>query len=229
MARPHIRLDAGRWNVWRLADDEFITIGHHSLQLSQNYDLLRELSQREPAASKRLSLGHTLGVLERKFGHGSMLFDHFRGSFSFPLLLTFQRRVRVSYLLRCHDYRGIVYFPLYRVVKDEPSVEERSRCHATLDSEFSRAEADDFVSAFYGYLQACARLLESMPITPFYRAIQSDIILYGHDGSAFFQHRYASWGRFERARLEFETRLGARNPRSMADRVEQMIDRVTSV
>lgn len=221
MARPHIQLKDGQWHLWRLADDEFVTLGHHSLPMVQNFELLTQLG--------RLQLGQALTLLERSYGPSSPLYDHYRGSFSFPLLLTFEREQRISYLLRCHDYRGVLHFPLYRIEKGEPSVEERSRCHAPAATSCLLPETDEFVIDFYSDLMAQAGHLDSALVTPFYRAIQSDIILYGHDGSQFFEKTCDNWSKFEQARADCEARLGPRRPRSGSDRVESLIDRVTAM
>lgn len=221
MARPRIQLKDGQWNLWRLADDEFVTLGHHALPMLQNFDLLTQLGS--------LRLGQALTVLERSYGPSSPLYDHYRGSFSFPLLLTFEREQRISYLLRCHDYRGVLHFPLYRVEKGEPSIEERSRCHTPLATNCLPPETDEFITDFYNDLMAQAVRLDSDLVTPFFRAIQSDIILYGHDGSQFFEKTYENWTKFEQARADCEARLGPRRPRSGSDRVESLIDRVTAM
>ncbi|GEM_PF-2991932 len=224
MARPHLQLAQGRWWLWRLADDEFVSLGHHALPLRQNFDLLLRLQQRPLRASAPLTLAHSLAVLELRFGPSSPLFDAQTGSFSFPLLLTIQREQRISFLLRCHDHRGMLYFPLYRVTSGDPSVHERSRCHAPPD--FSVAELDEFVMVFHSYLLDEARLRESGLVPTFYRSIRSDLLLYGYDGTAFFERRYGCWNDYQQARQELEAALGPRRQRSDSNRVERFIDEV---
>lgn len=229
MARPHMHLAGGQWCLWRLADDEFVSLGHHALPLLQNYELLLRLGPRLFRDGTTLTLGHALTVLERRFGPSSPLFDNYRGSFSFPLLLTIERQQRLSYLLRCHDHRGMLHFPFYRVTPGDPSVEERSRCHAPVPEEFSQEEMDEFITEFYRFLFEQGYLLETGLVAPFYRAIESDIILYGYDGNKFFQQMHDSWNEYVRARQELEQKCGVRRPRSTSDRVERIIDRVTEL
>jgi hypothetical protein len=227
MARPHMQLATGQWYLWRLGDDEFVSLGHHALPLVQNYQLLLRLSQRTLPSGATLSLGHTLAVLERRFGPSSPLFDNYRGSFSFPLLLTFEREQRKSMLVRCHDHRGMLHFPQYLIIPSDPSVEERSHCHAPETQELSQVELDEVITSLHGYLIEQAALLETELVAPFYRAVQSDLLVYGYDSGAFFERSYPCWADYEQARQELEVRLGPRRARSSSDRVERMIDRVT--
>jgi hypothetical protein len=229
MARPHLHLVKGRTSLWRLADDEFVTLGHHALPLRQNFELLLRLSQRSLPGGVPLTLGHTLAVLELRFGPSSPLFDTHHGSFSFPLLVTSQRKQRVSLLLRCHDHRGVLYFPLYRVTAGDPSLHERAHCHVPRADDLSVADIDEFVMTFHSYLLEQATSRETGLAASFYRAIPSDLILYGYDGVTFFEHRYGRWHDYQRTRQELEFSLGPRRPRSNSDRIERLIDEVTEL
>lgn len=226
MTRPHVELSGGRWHLWRLADEEFAALGQHALPIEQNFALLAELHRERTFTRVHLSLGVALTVLELKFGPSSSLFDNYRSSFSFPLLLTIQRQRRISYLLRCHDHRGVLYFPMYRIVPGDPSLEERSMCHPPAAGEFSRHEMDEFVRCIHGYLGGHGSLLDAESVTPFYRAVWSDLILYGHHGSCFFERTCTHSKEFERLRQELDAEFGPRRRRSLSNRVETMIDRV---
>ena len=229
MARPHLHLVKGRTSLWRLADDEFVTLGHHALPLSQNFELLLRLSLRSLPGGAPLTIGHALAVLELRFGPSSPLFDPHHGSFSFPLLVTSQREQRVSLLLRCHDHRGVLYFPLYRITAGDPSPYERSHCHVPRAVDLSLADVDEIVMLLHSYLLEQAKLRETRLAASFYRAIPSDMILYGYDGVTFFEHRYGRWNDYQRTRQELELKLGPRRPRSNSDRVERLIDEVTEL
>lgn len=227
MARPQLQLAEGQWCIWRLSDDEFLTLAHHSLPLRQNFDLLLRLSQRLLPKGEPLTLAHALAVLELRFGPSSPLFDAHRGSLSFPLLITLQRERRVSLLLRCHDHRGMLYFPLYRVATGDPSPRERSYCHEPETQELAFAEIDDFTMKFHSYLleQAALRPIHLTPA--FYRSIPSDLIVYGYDGTQFFERRHRHWNEFLKAQQLLEASLGSCHARSSSDRVEQFIDEIT--
>lgn|SRR5512145_599516 len=226
MTRPHVELSGGRWHLWRLADEEFANLGQHALPIEQNFALLAELHQQRAFTRVHLSLGIALTVMELKFGPSSTLFDNYRGSFSFPLLLTIQRQRRISYLVRCHDHRGVLYFPMYRIVPGDPSLEERSRPHAPIAGEFSRHEMDEFVRCLHGYLHGYGSSLGADAVTPFYRAVWSDLILYGHHGASFFERTCTRLSEFERLCGELDAEFGPRRRRSLSNRVETMIDRV---
>jgi hypothetical protein len=229
MARPHLRLKDGQWNLWRLSDEEFTSLAQHALPIAQNYSLILRLTQRQSANGNRLTLGQAVVVLERRFGQGSSWYDSFRGSFCFPLLLTFERERRISYLLRLHDYRGTLYFPLYRVVKGDPSSVERARFHAPCSSEFSQAEMNDFTSCLYDYVLGVSDTLDDSLVAPFYRAVESDAILYGYDNGRFFEQSCDNFDEFCAGRAQYEQRLGPGRSRSSSDRVEKLIDRLVEL
>lgn len=226
MARPHIELNDGDWQLFRLSDDEFTTLSQHALPILQNFELLEQLERRN-GLDAGLSLGQAVTVLERKFGPSSPLFDGYRGSFSFPLLITRTRKRRISYLLRCHDHRGTIHFPMYRIVAGDPSAAERSRVHAPIEAEFSKREMDAFVCSLHGYLLGYAHLLAAELVASFYRAVRSDLILYGYSGSLFFEYHCCDVASFEKRREELDSRLGLRRVRSSSNRVERLIDYIT--
>jgi hypothetical protein len=112
-------------------------------------------------------------------------------------------------------------------VSGDPSVAERSRVHAPIEAEFSKDEMDEFVRSLHGYLLGYSSLLETELVAAFYRAIRSDLILYGYTGSAFFEYRCPGIAAFERRRDELDVQLGQHRGRSSSNRVERLIDCVT--
>ncbi len=229
MARPHIELGEGQWHLWRLADDEFMSLAQHALPIDQNFTLLRVLRLRALDANVDSILGRTLTVLERELGPSSSRFDSFSASFSFPVLITFERQPRVSYLLRCHDHRGDLYFPMYRIVPGDPTVAERSVSHPPVASEFSGADMDELVVELHDFILNSSRGPLSDLVAAFYRAIPSDLTLYGHDGHDFFEHSYETAAAFEHARHALDARLRLRRRRSSSNRVERFIEQVTEL
>jgi hypothetical protein len=219
-----LQLANGRWCLWRLADDEFVTLAHHSLPMRQNFDLLLRLNQRMLPDREPLTLAHILAVLESKFGPSSPLFDAHRGSLSFPLLVTLQRERRISLLLRCHDHRGMLHFPLYRVTTGDPG---REQYQDPDPRDLSPANIDEFTMFFHSYLLELAGLREVRLVAPFYRSIPSELLLYGYDGKQFFERRYRYWSEFQQARQALQSNLGSRHARSTPARVEQFIDELT--
>jgi hypothetical protein len=229
MARPHLHLGEGRWRVWRLGDDEFVCLGHHALPLSQNFELLLRLQQRPLGSGAPMTLAHVLTVLELRFGPSSPVFDAHHGSFSFPLLLTTERKRRISLLSRVHDHRGVLYFPMYRITTGDPSEAERANYHELSDAELTRSDVDQLVMLLHSYLLEQAALRETGLTACFLRSIPSDFTLYGYDGAAFFERRYSRWEEFALSREGLEKRLGIRRARSTSNRVERLIDEITRV
>jgi hypothetical protein len=208
MPRAHLRLKEGQWNLWRLTDEEFATHVHKSLRITQNYTVILRTGHRQLANGRRMSLGEAHIVLQRRFGETSLAYDGFRGSFCFPLLLTFEHAPRLTYLVRVHDHRGTIFFPLFRVIDREPTSAERARHHTSFAHEFSTSEIAAFTTCFFQYLLAGTETLSDSFVTPFYRAIESNRILYGCENGEFFEQSYADLPSFTEAREELEKRIG---------------------
>jgi hypothetical protein len=226
MARPTWVFNDGEFRLFRLSDQEFQSLSQHALPIVQNFDLLGQLPLRCSPKGDFLTLGHARVGLERRFGSSSTWYDSYRGSFAFPLLLTFEGKKRKNYLLRCHDYRSILYFPLYRIVSGDPSPAERARYHPPDHAEFPRAEMDDLVATVYGELLTFVDALNVNLVAPFFHAVQSDSLLYGYENGRFFEKTYHTYEEFRKERERLEEHVGPRRPRSSSNRVEEMIARV---
>jgi hypothetical protein len=187
-ARRHLRLFHGRWHLWRVSDQDYATLRRHALPIAEDHRLIVALNLQVPD-EERLQLGKTVVALEDVFGPSSPGFDPWKGSFLFPLLLTLGDGRDKGYLIHCHDHKGIVYCPLYRLVDAEPESSELRSYHEPIEQEFSREEMGLMVTHFYCFLLAYGQSLDERPVEPFCRAVDAENLLYGCDGRQFFERR----------------------------------------
>jgi hypothetical protein len=165
-----------------------------------------------------MGLGQARIVLERRFGVSSLAYDGYRGSWCFPLLLTFDHAPLLRYMVRVHDRRGTIYFPLFRVMERELSPSARTRHHSPFANEFSRSEITAFTTVFFEYLRAGAETLSDSFVAPFCRAVDSDLLLYGCENGLFFEQYYEDRAAFASAREELELRLGCHRAQALLAR-----------
>ncbi|MGC4000721.1 MAG: hypothetical protein QM767_26020 [Anaeromyxobacter sp.] len=75
---------------------------------------------------------------------------------------------------------------------------------------FPNREIDAFITAFFEYLLLVAETLGDDVVSPFYRAVESDMLLYGRDGEGrFFEDAYDTVEAFGVARADLESRFGS--------------------
>jgi hypothetical protein len=76
-------------------------------------------------------------------------------------------------------------------------------------AEFSREEINRFTAYFVGFLEGCFESLSTWWKDRFLLIVESNLILYGYDGEAFFTRRFDSAEEFERTRATLAERLPA--------------------
>ncbi|NOY94200.1 MAG: hypothetical protein GXP55_23720 [Deltaproteobacteria bacterium] len=143
------------------------------------------------------SLVDTLVGGERVFGRSSSSFDCWKGSFSFPLLLTATRKTRtIRYLLRLRDHRGTVGVSFRRFQWEVVKTSE-ARCYMEpVDDELSRAEIDRLGRALIEFIALSGEAFMRQK-KPFFHTVDSEFIVYGCSAEGPFEQRFESTEEFE--------------------------------
>jgi len=82
-----LELNNIKYELWRLDDTEYRLLQANSIYIKNNFTLYRELYLSEPDNKANLNLAQLFITLTRLFGNSSNLFDRYKGSFIFPILL----------------------------------------------------------------------------------------------------------------------------------------------
>ncbi len=207
MARRELELGNRKWRLFRLADDEFARLGRNAVHIGPDRALATEVSCLGPR--RQVSLGRAFVALERMFGPRSMMFDPWKGSFAFPLLLRLPPGRGRDYLVMVHDRSGGIEYPLARILSSVPIGREASRYHPPVDAEFPRAEIWEFTVCLHDCIVAYGQGLDRHPPKPFVHMVRDEPLLYGYDGNGFFERSFDALEDWEHARCQLEDTLQA--------------------
>ncbi len=88
-----------KYQLWRLDDSEYSKLRQNSLPIKDDYMFYIQLSLSERESKDKLNLAKSFIALTWLFGDSSDLYDDWKGSFSFPVLLVVQKKVGNFFLL----------------------------------------------------------------------------------------------------------------------------------
>ena len=184
--RPQRQFESSQFyfSLWRLTDDEYCDLRTHSFPIQYDALFLWHLRQSDVSEYPLLNLPKLLFLLEKEFGRSSKLYDEWKQGFSFPYLLAIQKAIGpLYYLLKIADYRGGIEFNLFRVIDNVKYINENpEHYHPPIADELTETEIQHMVSYIWGFYQGYAEsYFKSEPhITPFFRDIPSNHLIYGY-------------------------------------------------
>jgi hypothetical protein len=171
-----------------------------------------------------LLLPKTLVAAEALFGRSSRIFDDYKGSFKFPLLLSATRNgSRMRYVIRLGDYRGSVEISFLRV--GECARTGDRGYHPPVESELSGSDLDYLSEFLLGYLLGYAES-GAADAPSFYRVIRSDNVVYGKQRGDLFERTFEDQTEFESFVSTLEAELGEIQARRQRDFVTRLLDRI---
>lgn len=194
-----------RCQLARLSDPQFSALRRQCVPIE--VDGMFQLMLLHPRRPSRPApqLGELYTALRMLFGESGTLYDDYKGSFSFPLLLYVKRETgRFRYLLEVDDWKGGLEFHLWKVA-DRPEElgagVERHVYRQPIPEEFSREELHYYLAHFYGLLQGFIEAyVRTMRCEPFVKAVPAKLALYGHLNGEFFEDRFDSEEEYQQAR-----------------------------
>lgn len=172
----------------------------------------------------QLNLAEMYAVCRYLFGERGRGFDDWKGGFVFPLALDVPRATRSpAYLLRLKNYRGSVCCDLLKIVERDDKRLENPIYYPPDQAEFPWEEIEYFTDFLYGYLTGFFEWVKTCWDEPFLLVVQSNLILYGFDGTKFFTEQFESPSRFEKARRKLAERLPSPGFYPAAPGIERLI------
>lgn len=223
--RRSLELDKGTYHLWRLSEDEYRKLRQSSVPITFNSFVLLHLWMNEQDDPERLTLGKALLSLEALFGSSSDFFDTWKCSFTFPLLLQFtQPNGQFFYLIRIGDYRGMLDFCFYRFLASGPEGHNIDVYQDPVEHEFSCKDIDRFICCIYGFLSGMGSTLK--PPQPFLMQVESQCLIYGYDGSNFFEEDFDSEEAYQAAIAIYKQKYDSPE---MAQQTEDLRSLVASI
>ncbi len=230
LKRHHINIrqrGETQFHLWRLTEEEDSRLRDNSLPIKEDGMFLMQLMLSERHNPDRLTLPKAFLALEHLFGETSHLFDDWKGSFSFPLLLAVKTAGQFFYLLRVYDHRGSLQFPLYRILENGVDGYDIHAYREPLEIEFSREEINEFICYFYGYLVGVAEIINELPKKSFLKRIDSNHILYGCQDGTFFEEQIDSEEDYKAAIQTFEETYGTSVQEEQVENLRSLLQRIT--
>ncbi|MGB8701161.1 MAG: hypothetical protein WCD18_17245 [Thermosynechococcaceae cyanobacterium] len=223
--RRFLEIEEGLYCLWRLGDDEYRRLREKSCPININSLLILNICLDERNDPDRLSLAKALITLEDLFDKSSELFDSWKCSFVFPLLLRISKQTgKFLYLLRIGDYRGILDIGLYRLSNSATEIRNEV-FHDPIDDEFSNEEINRFICYFYGFLRGMSRHLK--PQHPFLNRVQSQLMFYGYDGYNFFEEEFDSEAEYNTAIVRIEQKYVALQKNQQNESLRSLVEEIT--
>lgn len=229
--RRHIDFKLGelQFDLWRIAEDEFSLFRSSSLPIKEDTQFFLHLALRETFSKEHLELPKVFLALEKLFGKTSNLYDEWKGSFSFPLLLVLQRNQgKFFYLVRFFDHRGSFKFTLYRLLENGVDDYDINIFRSPFELEFSREEINKFFVFICGYLEGYSESVFKRN-TPkvFLKKISSNLILYGCRDGELFEEHFESSEEYQQAIAQYEEKYKSTEIETALYEIKSLLKEIT--
>ena len=185
--------------VARLLDHELSLLRDRSVPVPKGlgFGLLSRMSQ-PPNTLPQSKVG-----AEQFFGPSSLCFDPYKGTFAFPLLLTFDGpAAAVRYAGWLRDFHGWVEVELFRV---------RDTADATpaADAGLGGWQLEYLTNYLVGFVTGAGQALgKAGVLDPFFVALESELLTYGYEDGQWFERNFDTLREYQAEVDGLEQRLG---------------------
>jgi hypothetical protein len=146
----------------------------------------------ERQGEQPLHFGQIYVALKHLCGHeSSAVRDTWKSGFLFPFLLTGTwNQQGLLYLLRIANYRSSLEMSLRRLMAVDHASSDRHVVRQPLENELPQDAITELCMRIYGFLEGYVSTIPHSTIDPFYRRVDSNLILFGYRDGAFFEQDY---------------------------------------
>jgi len=188
------------YKMIRLNSDQYAEFAQHSLAIFQDYSFYLDLHRAAEKTKENLNLAQIYASLRRLTGECSLMYDNWKGSFSFPFLLNITADSgNFHYLLNIYDTKGSLEFEMAKIIMSDQTEQEIEKLHTPFEQEWPRKEINNFIGMFYFFLVGYFSQIKQLVTQPFVMKVPVSMILYGYKDGIFFQHEYDSPEEFDQA------------------------------
>ena len=198
-----IETDVMTYNLIRLNDEQFYLLRKNSVTLFEDYGHLMSLSRDKDYIYS--SFPKMYITLKDIFGESGSYYDDYKGSFSFPFLISFQKGEKgYEYVMNIYNVRSAIEFNMAKLIHADDKTIERGILYRPFD-EFQESEITYVTNFLIGYLTGYFRMIVKGYNEFFFHSVQSNLIVYGYKDGKFFQNHYDSQKKFDTAIQELKT------------------------
>jgi hypothetical protein len=184
------------YKLIRLNDEQFYLLYKNSISISEDYKHLMSLSIDEDTIYSSFSKMYM--TLNELFGESGNHYDDWKGSFSFPFLINFQKEEEFGYLMNLYNIRSSIEFKIAKLIHEDDERFERDILHNPFE-EFPREEINYFINYFVGFLTGYFNSVRDRYDEFFFKTVKSNLILFGYKDGCFFDNQYENEEEFFKA------------------------------
>jgi len=183
-----VETDDNQYTIIRLNDEQFHKLSQSRLSISDDYWHLMHLADQENLIY--YSFPKMYVAMKLLFGESGEHYDDWKGSFSFPFLISFQKNgLEYEYLMNVYNFRKSIEFRVMKLIPASEKSFDRTVEHKPFD-EFPKTEINNVISYFVGYLTGAFEILSLRYDTPFFKVVESENIIFGYKEGCFFEEYY---------------------------------------
>jgi len=192
-----IDTDVMKYKLIRLSDEQFYSLRKNSVSIFENYGHLMSLSRDKDTIYS--SFPKMYVALKYLFGESGKYYDDFKGSFSFPFLICFQKGgEEFGYVMNIYNVRSAIEFNMAKLIHADDKTFERGILYHPFD-EFPESEITYFINYIAGYLTGFFNVIRGLYDEFFFHSVRSNLILYGYKDGDFFENQYEDEEEFDEA------------------------------
>lgn len=185
------------YKLKRLSDKQYIKLRKNSISIIEDYDHLMSLEIDNKLIYS--SYPKMYVALKKFFGDSGRLFDSWKGSFSFPFLISFQNEMEdFEYILRIYNFRTSIEFKIGKVIHTKDKNLDKLILYKPF-REFSKNDINRVISFLVKYLTEYFKTIESEYDTPFFCTVDSNLILFGYKNKIFFEDQFITENKYAAA------------------------------
>jgi len=186
----------------RLNDDQFYELHNNSIPIFDDYGHLMSLNRYENTIFPNFSKIYV--TLKKIFGESGKYYDDWKNSFSFPFLIYFKKdEEQFVYLMNIFNIRSSIEFSIRKVIHIDDETYKKDVLHDPFE-EFPREEINYFIEYLAGYLTGYFKSLEKQYDEPFFKTVESNLILFGYKDGSYFDDQYDNEEEFHQAIRELK-------------------------
>lgn len=185
------------YKLIRLNDEQFYLLYKNSISIFEDYGHLMYLSMDKDIIYSSFSKMYI--TLKELFGESGKYYDDWKGSFSFPFLIYFQKgEEEFGYLMNLHNIRSSIEFKIAKLIHADDEKFERNILHKPFE-EFPREEINYFINYFVGFLTGYFESVRDRYDEFFFNTVESNLILFGYKDGCYFDNQYENEEEFREA------------------------------
>jgi hypothetical protein len=193
-----IDIDGQIFKLIRLDDDQYYALHKNSISIFDDYAHLFYLSKDNDNIYSSYSKMYV--TLKSLFGEHGDYYDDWKGSFSFPFLIYFQKgEGEIGYLMNINNVRSLIEFNIAKLIQEDDERFERGILHKPFE-EFPRQQINYFINYIVGFLSGYFESgLRDQYDEYFYKTVRSNLILFGYINGNFIDEAYETEEEFDAA------------------------------